>query len=215
MKSGTLLIDTSTRYQIFARVESGADSVLIKSAAESGEDTIDTAVAELFPDLNAIGEIWLGEGPGSFVGLRSSFAYVRMLTMLRSLPCRTFHSSRLWHQLLGVPAGDWLLLRTNARMYYAERFSPEREARALDLMQARELTGIISCYNDSWKAKNENAPESDLPEHWHMAQFNTDQIETGKIDAGLLQLSEPKLHNILQPLYGHELHFKLAKGNNG
>lgn len=215
MKSGKLLIDTSTRHQIFARVESGADSVLIRSAAESGEETIDAAVAELFPDLGTLGEIWLGEGPGSFVGLRSSFAYVRMLTMLRSLSCRTFHSSRLWHQLLGVPAGDWLLMRTNQRMYYAERFLPEREACARDLAEARELKGNISCYNDSWKAKNENAPENDLPAHWHMPKINTDQIETGKIDAGLLQLSEPKLHNILEPLYGHELHFKLAKGNNG
>ena len=130
MKYPVLLIDTSSRHLVFARLNSeGTGEVLHALPGARSEDAIDNAVEKLFPRIEEIGEIWLGEGPGSFVGLRSSFAYARMLAMLAGTPCRTFFSSRLWRVLFGIAPAAWLLTRTNARLFYADRFTPEDEKR--------------------------------------------------------------------------------------
>lgn len=210
-----LLLDTSTRHLIAARLSGNESRFLCLETALYGEDALDQAVATLFPDLDAIGEIYLGEGPGSFVGLRSSFAYVRMLAMLRKICCRTFRSSMLWHLLLGVPPNDWLLLRTNARMFYAERFCPQSEAIALELSNATALDGAIYCYADSWRAKAPLSEMETLPQHWQIVFFDAEKIPKDKITADMLGLSAVKPHDLLTPVYGHELHFKLAKGNHG
>lgn len=209
-----LLIDTSTRHLIAGRLSAQENRFLCLETALHGEGALDYAVATLFPDLSAIGEIYLGEGPGSFVGLRSSFAYVRMLAMLRGIACRTFRSSRLWHILLGVPQDAWLLMRTNARLFYAERFHSQYEARAVEL-PALELTGAIYCYSDSWQAKASHWEQQTLPPHWQRVFFTAEKLLSDKITADVLRLSEIKPHDTLTPLYGHELYFKLAKGNNG
>ena len=180
MTGPALLIDTSTRHLVFARVaEKGA---LIVKTADRGEDTLDTAVEQLFPE-GGIGEIWLGEGPGSFVGLRSSFAYARMLSMLTQVPCRTFLSSRLWRSFFGVAASDWFLMRTNARLYYAERYAPQREAEAVDVEAAARLTGDKFCFIDSWLASQgkESTEEGNPP--WKTLRFEDARIPAGIYNA--------------------------------
>jgi hypothetical protein len=42
-----------------------------------------------------------------------------------------------------------------------------------------------------------------------------EKISGLQINSALLQLSEIKPHDSLTPIYGHELHFQLAKGLNG
>lgn len=206
-----LLIDTSTRHLVFAKP--GEGSVIVKTAAADG--VIDEAVAALFPNLDEIGEIWLGEGPGSFVGLRSSFSYVRMLAMLTGIPCRTFFSSRLWRHFFGVPAGAWFLMRTNARLYYAERFAADgsREARAVEEADVTGLAGggsEIFCFADSWVAREEK-PVPALTAPWRLLRFAEARPAAETLTAELLVLSEKKRHDHLNPLYGHELNFALAK----
>lgn len=215
MKGAALLIDSSTRHVLVGRVGETGVQLVCSETAVVGENAIDCAVASLFPDPRAIAELYLGEGPGSFVGLRSAFAYARMLAMLRSLPCRTFHSARLWHLLLGVPQEEWLLLRTNARLYYAERFNPARESLAVDIAAAGDLSGAIHCYQGSWQARKAPAENDTIPAHWQLREFAPDSLTEPILDTALLRLSEVKPHNLLTPLYGHELHFQLAKGYNG
>jgi tRNA A37 threonylcarbamoyladenosine modification protein TsaB len=215
MNNAALLIDSATRHLLVARI-SGTGTVLHQTeTASAGENALDLAVAALFPELAEIEEIYLGEGPGSFVGLRSAFAYARMLSMLREIPCRTFHSSRLWHLLLGVPMDEWLLMRTNAKLYYAERFVPAREAAAVDIAEADKLTGNIHCYSGSWLSKNMQAENNEIPAHWQITDFGPEKIPGFQVDSALLRLSEVKPHDSLTPIYGHELHFQLAKGFNG
>lgn len=212
MKFPALLIDTSTRYLAFARVEGdGVGKLIAKTVADNGEETIDQAVAELFPKSEEIAEIWLGEGPGSFVGLRSSFAYARMLAMLSGVPCRTFFSSRLWRSFFSVTENDWFLTRTNARLFYAERYTPAREAEAVDLGGAMRLAGEKFCFYDSWIStaqKNAAEEESLAAKLFHFADARIGEMS---LRQEVLHLSEAKHHADLNPLYGHELNFALAK----
>jgi tRNA A37 threonylcarbamoyladenosine modification protein TsaB len=215
MNRAALLIDSSTRHLLVARTSATGTLWQLRETASAGEDALDLAVAALFPELDEIEEIYLGEGPGSFVGLRSAFAYARMLSMLREIPCRTFHSSRLWHLLLGVPMEEWLLMRTNAKLYYAERFVPGREAAAVGIVEADKLTGNIHCYSGSWLSKNIQPENNEIPDHWQTRDFLPEKISGLQINSALLQLSERKPHDSLTPIYGHELHFQLAKALNG
>ncbi|MFZ5627835.1 MAG: hypothetical protein ACOY5B_01820 [Spirochaetota bacterium] len=215
MSNNALLIDSSTRHLLVGRIGGTGTALRITETVAEGENAMDLAVAALFPDLAEITEVYLGEGPGSFVGLRSAFAYTRMLAMLRSIPCRTFHSSRLWHLLLGVPLDEWLLMRTNAKLYYAERFVPGRESAAVGIADAGKLTGKIHCYSGSWLTKNMQAEENEIPAHWQKTDFVPEKIPGFQVDSALLRLSEVKPHDELSPIYGHELHFQLAKGFNG
>jgi tRNA A37 threonylcarbamoyladenosine modification protein TsaB len=208
-----LLIDTSTRHLVFAKP--GEEKLIVKTAAVDGDGVIDEAVAALFPDLSEVGEIWLGEGPGSFVGLRSSFSYVRMLAMLTGLPCRTFYSSRLWRHFFGVPAEAWFLMRTNARLFYAERFAADgsREARAVTGADVASLAGgEVFCFIDSWLARDEKSP-AELTAPWQLLRFAEARPAAKTLTPELLILSERKRHDNLNPLYGHELNFALAKQN--
>ncbi len=215
MKNTALLVDSSTRHLLVGRVSEDGSILRCAETSAAGENAIDLAVAALFPELGDIEEIYLGEGPGSFVGLRSAFAYTRMLAMLRQISCRTFHSSRLWHLLLGVPQHEWLLMRTNARLYYAERFTPEREAAAVDIAESGKLAGTIHYYAGSWLAKNPQAESNEIPAHWQRTDFVSELIRGFKVDPALLRLSDIKPADSLTPIYGHELNFKLAKGYNG
>lgn len=218
MKYPALVIDTSTRYLLFARLdEKGVGSLTVKTAAEAGEAAVDSAVAELFPDLGDLAEIWLGSGPGSFVGLRSSFAYVRMLAMLRGIPCRTFLSSRLWRGFFGVAPDAWFLTRTNAKLYYAERYLPGREAQAVDVSAAAELSGEKFCFYDSWLPAASGAKGrqgAGLAEAVHppgkILHFSDAKMGTELLTPEILCPGEPQEHAALEPLYGHELNFALA-----
>jgi tRNA A37 threonylcarbamoyladenosine modification protein TsaB len=211
VKVPALLIDTSTRHLIFARIEEGkAGLLLAKVSAMESEDTIDDVVAELFPRSEDIAELWLGQGPGSFVGLRSSFAYARMLSMLGKIPCRTFLSSRLWRAFFGVAPEAWFLTRTNARLYYAERYTTAREAEAVDVAGATALVGEKFCFIDSWipSSQKDSLAEINLP--WKERRFVDARLGTEFITPEILQLSGETPHLELQPLYGHELNFVLA-----
>ncbi len=220
MNYPALLIDSSTRQMIFARIDRDQGGLIFaKTSIDQGENAIDLAVAELFPDLDDIAEIWLGEGPGSFVGLRSSFAYVRMLVMLRRIPCRTFLSSRLWRSFFGVAPGDWFLTRTNAKLYYGERYTPERQAQALDVSGVSALDGEKFCLEDSWVQgstkvnRGPGGPPGDLPEEhhpWKPLRFSSAHLSTELLTPEILCLTEPQEHASLAPLYGHELNFVLA-----
>ena len=65
MKYPVLLIDTSSRHLVFARIDGqGEGRVLVELPDGRSEDAIDNAVAKLFLRIEDIAEIWLGEGPG-------------------------------------------------------------------------------------------------------------------------------------------------------
>lgn len=232
-----LLMDTSSRHLVFARLNgNGEGSVLVELPDGRSEDAIDNAVAKLFAQTEDIGEIWLGEGPGSFVGLRSSFAYVRMLAMLAGTPCRTFFSSRLWRALFGISPGDWLLTRTNARLYYADRFTPDRETLVVDVAAEGERPrGDVYCFADTWISAAQGKITSNstdqaghrtggpqasrrheaVPGGWKYLTMGDAQIAAGALTPENLALTQPKSPTDLNPIYGHELNFTLAKGNNG
>ena len=216
MSYPALLIDTSSRHQIFVRFDAeGRGKFLYRLSEGRSEDIIDQAVDELFGDVTSIAEIWIGEGPGSFVGLRSSFAYVRMLATLAGTRCRTFYSSRLWRALFGLPAGAWFLTRTNARLFYGDRFHEgKREARVVDLQVAESaLTGSVYCFAGTWaEAKGKT---SALPQADKYCAIEDARLETAVVTEAALALSAPRIPGELTPLYGHELNFTLAKGNNG
>jgi len=211
MKYPALLLDTSTRYLFAARIDSDGEATLrILLASSSGEDTLDNAVGELFPEIATLRAIWLGLGPGSFVGLRSSFAYARMLAMLTGAECRTFYSSRLWRMGFAVPNSTWFLTRTNAKLFYGERYTPERDARALEAHEVPTLSGTEHvCYYDSWVPTKELTPAGDLP-LCRRVDFKDAVFRAEDLTSEKLHLSEPKPHDELVPLYGHELHFALA-----
>lgn len=215
MKLPALIIDTSSRYLVTGRIENTGPAKL--TAAESilqGEDAVDSAVHALFPDLGELQSLWLGQGPGSFVGLRSSFAYARMLVMLRNVECRVFWSSLLWRQIFSVPADAWLLTRTNAKLYYADRFAPGREALAVEAEAAQSLGGELFCLQDTWQPQAKNAAstaQTNIGTMFKMAETSW-SLPDGWLSG--LNLGEPLQHDALQPVYGHDLNLKLAKGNN-
>lgn len=211
MNYPALLLDTSTRYLFAARIDSHGEATMrILLASSSGEDTLDNVVGELFREIAAVREIWLGLGPGSFVGLRSSFAYARMLTMLTGVTCRTFYSSRLWRMGFAVPPSAWFLTRTNAKLFYGERYAPEREARALEAHEVPTLSGAERvCFCDSWVPIKEITGGGDLP-LCRRVDFKDAIFHSKDLTAENLYLSEPKQHSELVPLYGHELHFAMA-----
>ncbi len=221
MNYPALLVDTSSRQLVFARLDApGKGQVIKQLGAGRGEDNIDKAVAGLFSRTGEIGEIWLGEGPGSFVGLRSSFAYVRMLAMLTGKPCRTFYSSRLWRALIGIAPGDWLLTRTNARLYYADRFAPTRETLVVDIATEGERPrGNVFCLTDTWlpaaPASGSNRAQDAVEASWKYLTMGDAQIAPDALTPENLALTQPKSTTDLHPIYGHELNFTLAKGNNG
>lgn len=213
-----LLIDTSSRHLIFARLDDdGKGQVLHQLSEGRSEDFVDNAVATLFPQIEDIREIWLGEGPGSFVGLRSSFAYVRMLAMLAGTPCRTFFSSRLWRALFAVQGGAWLLTRTNARLYYADRFTTARETMVVDIAAEGERPrGEVYCFADTWiSAAPITKAGHSTDQGWTYLTMGDAQIAADALTPENLALTQPKSPAELTPLYGHELNFTLAKGNNG
>jgi len=203
------LLDTSTRYSVFARFNSPQDvTTIVELSAHSNEDGIDNAVEKLFPNLSEIGAIWLGKGPGSFVGLRSSFAYVRMLSMLAKIPTSTFFSSRMWRIFFGVKENEWFLARTNAKLFYAEKFTPEKESLAVSVDMARTLTGKLYFWVDSWMPQGAKSGV-DMPLDRVL------YLRDAHADASLLteeNLLPQKVasHTELEPIYGHALNFALA-----
>ncbi|MFO1472833.1 MAG: hypothetical protein U1F27_17585 [Turneriella sp.] len=218
MKYPVLLIDTSSRHLVFARLDGrGAGQVLIELPDGRSEDAVDNAVAKLFSHIDDIGEIWLGEGPGSFVGLRSSFAYVRMLAMLTGKPCRTFYSSRLWRALFGIAPSAWLMTRTNARLFYADRFTTARETLVVDIAAEGERPrGEVYCFTDTWiSAAPAKKGGQGMGQGWKYLTMGDAQIAAGALTPENLALTQPKSPVDLNPIYGHELNFTLAKGNNG
>lgn len=213
LKFPALIIDTSTRYLVAGRIEGSAPIKLMATESiTQGEDAVDRVIGALFPDLSELKAFWLGQGPGSFVGLRSSFAYARMLVMLRQVECRVFWSSLLWRQLFSVPAADWLLTRTNAKLYYADRFTPQREAVAVESEAALALGARLFCLQDSWvgSQKSGGTAQTEIGTMFKMAEANW-SLPDGWLSQ--LGLSEPLQHDALQPVYGHDLNLKLAKGN--
>lgn len=106
-------------------------------------------------------------------------------------------------------------MRTNASLFYAERFTPVREAVAVDLAMANELGGKIHCYPGSWVPKIPELANTKIPAHWQRKEFVADKVAHFSVDLALLRLSEVKRHDSLTPIYGHQLNFKLAQGNNG
>ena len=218
MKYPVLLIDTSSRHLVFARLNSeGTGEVLHALPGARSEDAIDNAVEKLFPRIEEIGEIWLGEGPGSFVGLRSSFAYARMLAMLAGTPCRTFFSSRLWRVLFGIAPAAWLLTRTNARLFYADRFTTARETLVVDIAADGEKPcGEVYCFTDTWiSAAPTQKDGHSTDQGWKYLTMGDAQIAAGALTPENLALTQPKSPADLNPIYGHELNFTLAKGKNG
>ncbi len=245
MKYPALLVDTSSRHLIFARLDSATSGEVLRALPEArSEDAIDNAVAKLFERVEDIGEIWLGEGPGSFVGLRSSFAYVRMLVMLAGKPCRTFFSSRLWRALFGIEPDAWLLTRTNARLFYGDRFTTERETLVVDIAaEGQRPRGDVYCFADTWlsaapaqkdghsidqpgdrtgaaasaaepgsqASRRHDAVQAD----WKYLTIGDARLAAGALTPENLALTQPKSATDLNPIYGHELNFTLAKGNNG
>lgn len=209
-----LLLDTATSASVFARIDKSAQKFFVNKPAIAGEDSIDRGIDTLFPDLKDLEEVWLGAGPGSFVGLRSSFAYIRMLTMLQNIPCRTFFSSELWHQIFHLPQDRWLLMRTNAKLFYAERFAPERRSLAVSVEEAVTLEGDVSYYIESWQPKIEKQ-DSQYPPQWQRVFFEPAAKNLEHLDCRKLHRSEQTLHSALEPLYGHELHFKRSTGKYG
>jgi tRNA A37 threonylcarbamoyladenosine modification protein TsaB len=211
LKFPALLLDSSTRHLVFGRIDSAEKMHLVSRAnSDNSEDTIDDAVAQLFPNVAEIGEIWLGQGPGSFVGLRSSFAYARMLAMLTQIDCRVFFSSLLWREILNIESADWLLIQTNAKLFYADRFVPQREALAIDTEKAAGLVGARKyCFADSWSGAQNKIPRL-LPDGCIGCEPDAKSIAEKKINLVTLALSDTVDHVQLAPLYGHELNFVLA-----
>lgn len=218
MNYPVFLIDTSSRHLVFARLNGKGEGRVIHQLSEArSEDLIDNAVGSLFPRVEDIGEIWLGEGPGSFVGLRSSFAYVRMLAMLAGTPCRTFFSSRMWRSLFAVQPESWFLTRTNARLYYADRFTPARETLVVDIAaEGEKPRGEVYCFAETWisAAPNNNGGHS-TDQGWKYLTMGDAQIAADALTPENLALTQPQSPADLSPIYGHELNFTLAKGNNG
>ncbi|HRP68549.1 MAG TPA: hypothetical protein PLY93_03375 [Turneriella sp.] len=207
-----LLIDTSTRYLVFARLgKEGGEKILTPVSLDAGDTAIDSAVATLFPSLDALDAIWLGLGPGSFVGLRSSFAYVRMLSMLSQKPVYTFFSSRLWRAFFNVRESDWFLTRTNAKLFYAERYASEREAKSLELSAATSLVGNKFFWMDSWLSQAKSVEEKTIIKEGKALYFADAQIKVSFLTQTLLQPQRVEEHTDLAPIYGHELNFTLAK----
>lgn len=214
MKFPALIIDTSTRYLVAGRAEhEGPVELRAVTSISRGEDAVDSMIAGLFPDLGELKTLVLGQGPGSFVGLRSSFAYARMLVMLRQLDCRVFWSSLMWRQIFSVPREAWFLTRTNAKLFYADRFTPGREAHAIEAEPALSLKGGVFCLNDSWQPQTQSAginpAQQTIGTMLHMADARW-QLPDSWLPQ--LALTDVLQHEALHPVYGHELNFKLAKG---
>lgn len=232
MNYPALLIDTSTRYLVFARLDGeGQGKIITRENPGQNEEAIDSAVAGFFGDLSGLKEIWLGQGPGSFVGLRSSFAYVRMLAMLMNIPCRLFYSSLLWRNFFAVSERDWFLTRTNAKLFYADRFLDGREALPVEAGAIAGLTGEKYCFFESWVSTNEKAGElvtnppfgvsqtngglagNALPAN--ICRFENADFRAGVLSPVHLKLTTAQNTDALTPLYGHELNFVQVTKTNG
>lgn len=215
MKYPALLIDTSTRYLVFARLDSeGQGEVIVRENPGQNEEAIDTAVAHFFGDLSKLREIWLGQGPGSFVGLRSSFAYVRMLAMLMKIPCRVFYSSLLWRNFFAVSERDWFLTRTNAKLFYADRFSGNREALPVEAGAIAALGGQKYCFFESWVSTNEKIAEPGNEMPVKLCRYECADFRAHLLTPVSLKLATAQNTDALTPLYGHELNF-VQKVTNG
>jgi len=203
--------DTSTYVRIFARLDSEtAGETRVVSGLDRSGSIVDENFASLFSSDTRPRAIWLGQGPGSFVGLRSSFAYARMYAMLSGIECRLFFSSRLWRSIFGLADSDWFLTRTNAKLYYADRFVPEREAVAVEAGVAQSLKPMVYTFADSWSSAK--PIETKIP--GRELKLAPEMVTAQVLAPQKLKPSEPMPYDALSPLYGHELNF-VKKEKNG
>lgn len=113
-----LIVDTSTSHTFLQFIKRGKTNHMeLTKASLERDDWFAKLVDEYFEeDLDSVA---IGRGPGSFTGLRISFAYIKIRCLLQNIPLFTFSSGRFWHSFFELPENAWLCIRMNKNMYYA------------------------------------------------------------------------------------------------
>lgn len=203
-----VVLDASTPFFFSALAktdDAGRLSLLngnISKVSPERDDWTFKSFETLFKDANSfsaheINAFYMGNGPGSFTGLRSLFAFMRTLSMLDKIPLITFHSLAFWHSILAHKSDDLLLTRVNRNLFYLyDPETPDTHS-MVNTTSALEIPGNreILCRLDSWRGESEcpfpkasvvSTPEkvSSLPfaqlppdwreekHHWHSSEIN-------------------------------------------
>lgn len=236
----TSIIDTSTPWLIALALKAddqGRLSLLANKSSYINREKDNwmhssyKTLTESTVEAAAFDHMILGRGPGSFTGLRVSFAYLKTIAMLNDIPVSTVNSMQLWHTLLCEDRHSLLLVRTNRVLYYGgfyENNSFRTSAHTLEEWAAfcrdKNITRI-DLWHEAWREsvrkaskrkKNQNqtwaetAPEAFFKEAMVMlttpAEADLDRL-TGS--AFLKTLATQSTHwSAIEPDYGHSLSFE-------
>jgi len=221
-----LVVDSSQSVHYFCLFDQNTETAIFSKAQRGSDTQFDECFASLVD--SPIDEIWLGQGPGSFTGLRVSFSYIRAWSLLGNVKLRLFHSSLLWRKLLQLRDVEWLLFPINANLFYGDRFDPKRE---FDFESpeswSEKLRGYVqplAILNSSAKNKSEwvrcfedKGIQTHLLEHPTEVKkiFTTGDVKGDLREEGgsFLRPSEILSWRNITPDYGLELSFKKQKNH--
>ena len=235
-RKNIVLIDTSTPWLYLSEATWEDKSqrwislrTLTKKVSKENDDWLSKYFSIFLPkgELDRIETFYLGHGPGSFTGLKISFAFFQTLSLLHQIPIATFSSIGLWHKLL-VEEESPLLIRANRNMYFGyypiqkvfskmKRYNKEIEilhfqTSARSLIEWQKLDSEkMYIWKETWR-KNEGKFILIDDKRFNFILIQEEEIESKKIDLPFPKEHKSFVKNWPQPKYGLDLPF-LKKSN--
>ncbi|MDH5721475.1 MAG: tRNA (adenosine(37)-N6)-threonylcarbamoyltransferase complex dimerization subunit type 1 TsaB [Spirochaetia bacterium] len=154
------------------------------------------------PDVLAV-----GQGPGSFTGLRIAYTYARVLGMLWEIPVISFSSIQLWKSAFNVQENDVFIIPANKNLFYV--LFPEHKLQTLTKEELKMTLNQNKQRAILWEANKKNI--LNLQNEFGADVFKiVEDPQTDKIKFPFLNLDildhnkeQYKWENAL-PEYGHE-----------
>ncbi|MDH5717773.1 MAG: hypothetical protein OEZ22_09055 [Spirochaetia bacterium] len=212
-----IAFDTSTKWVYITRLKEDKEKKLILKHHEIKKipKNTDTWFYELLEEKlksfrpNAIA---IGEGPGSFTGLRISYTYARILGMKWDIPIIPFHSLELWQSAFNISKNDFFIIPANKNVFYM-----------YDLKKKKSYAVIkenLKTYLHSKKNKFYFWPHALLTNHQYDDEIlsleninllNKPSLKKIKLPVSSLEIldTEPEKYvwKNAQPKYGHKLEY--------
>ncbi len=144
--------DASTPYLYRGIIRNGKTELELTPVPRDRDDYI-RIPAEFKPDA-----LILGNGPGSFTGIRSLFSYARSYAMIQQIPIFTFSSLSLWHSLLSLNKDEILFLKVNRNIFYSyDPLLPDAHGTITASNSAAPSNRKTSCFTKSFRG-DQNCP---------------------------------------------------------
>lgn len=173
------------------------------------DDWLYIEVKNFVKNQNEIHVLALGEGPGSFTGLRVSFSFFRIWALLKDLPIVLVKSLSFWERILVEKSQTPLLIRANRNIFFGKK-EPKSTLESKPLPTWHQELNSALVFAEAWRGNKS------FPIFWeNFPKFQEVTLNDKKIHPPNLPAYEEILKNRERyhwknalPFYGLPLNFQ-------